>query len=195
MRQSLAPVALCLALASPAAAQMSDLDRERLVAHLEMTSGWLIDELSGLSPAQLEFRRAPDTWGILENLEHLVLVSQIYWDDLQRAVKAGPSDRDLSAGDSAILWYGINRSFRERALTAESPSGELRQAAPGLAAYRKNHARLLQYIRTTKDDLRRRYVERQRCDGYQWALLISTHEQRHILQIREIKADPKFPRK
>lgn len=195
MHRTIAALALCLAVASPAAAQMSDLDRERLVAHLEMTSRWLIDELSGLSPAQLEFRRAPDTWSILENLEHLVLVGQIYWDDLQRAVKAGPSDRDLSAGDAAILWYGVNRSFRERALTAESPSGELRAVAPGLSGYRKNHARLLQYIRTTKDDLRRRYVERQRSDGYQWALLISTHEQRHILQIREIKADPMFPRK
>ena len=32
-------------------------------------------------------------------------------------------------------------------------------------------------------------------DVYQWFLMISTHSQRHILQIREIKADPKFPGK
>jgi hypothetical protein len=31
--------------------------------------------------------------------------------------------------------------------------------------------------------------------AYQWMLLISTHEQRHVLQIREIKADAKFPKK
>ena len=48
--------------------------------------------------------------------------------------------------------------------------------------------------RMTKDDLRRRLVERQNSDAYQWALLISTHEQRHILQIREIKRDAKFPK-
>jgi hypothetical protein len=30
-------------------------------------------------------------------------------------------------------------------------------------------------------------------DVYQWFLMISTHSQRHILQIREIKADPKYP--
>jgi hypothetical protein len=47
----------------------------------------------------------------------------------------------------------------------------------------------------TQDDLRSRLVERQGCDAYQWALLISTHVQRHILQIRQIKADPKFPGK
>jgi hypothetical protein len=38
-------------------------------------------------------------------------------------------------------------------------------------------------------------VKRQGSDAYQWALLISTHEQRHILQIREIKADARFPKK
>jgi hypothetical protein len=63
-----------------------------------------------------------------------------------------------------------------------------------MKAYRAQHAELLQYVRTTKDDLRGRLVDRQSCDAYQWALLISTHEQRHILQIREIKANPKFPR-
>ena len=46
-------------------------------------------------------------------------------------------------------------------------------------------------MRTTKDDLRGRLEARQQCDADQWALLISTHEQRHILQIREIKANPK----
>jgi hypothetical protein len=50
-------------------------------------------------------------------------------------------------------------------------------------------------VRTTKDDLRSRYVERQNCDAYQWALLISTHEQRHIQQIRELKAHPKYPKR
>ena len=64
-----------------------------------------------------------------------------------------------------------------------------------IEAYRKQHARLLQYVRTTPDDLRSHYVERQGSDAYQWTLLISTHEQRHILQIREIKAHPKFPPK
>jgi hypothetical protein len=54
---------------------------------------------------------------------------------------------------------------------------------------------LLQFVRTTDADLRSKMVDRQRCDAYQWLLLISTHQQRHILQIREIKADAKFPSK
>ena len=193
MRLLVLTVALCVTIGSPAAAQMSDIERERLAAHLEMTANWLIDEVSHLSQAQLEFRRTPNTWSILENLEHLVVVGPIYWEDLQRAVRGKPVPLDLAGSDANILWYGINRSYREPALTSESPRGELRDVARGLAEYRTHHARLLQYVRTTGDDLRRRFVERQKSDAYQWALLISTHEQRHILQIREIKADPRFP--
>ena len=191
--------ALWLSLTAAAApAELTAQERQRLVAHLEMTASWLTDEVSRLSRAQLEFRRAPGTWSILEVLDHLVVVGDVYWDDLQRAVKAGPRDRVGVSGlsqDVDILWYGIDRTNREQAIPGEVPKGQVKDLQTGLADYRKHHARLLQYIRTTKDDLRSRYVERQRCDAYQWALLITTHEQRHILQIREIKADPKFPGK
>jgi hypothetical protein len=195
MRRFALVTALCFTAGSSAAAEITDLERERLVAHLEMTASWLVDEVSNLSQAQLDFRRAPGTWSILEVVEHLVVVGPIYWEDLQRGVQGKPSGRNLASGDAAILWYGINRTNRETALASESPSGRLRDLRAGLADYLKHHARLLQYVRTTKDDLRNRLVERQGCDAYQWALLISTHEQRHILQIREIKADAKFPPK
>ena len=185
---------LSFAMASPAAAQMTPLERQRLAAHLEMTASWLSDELSGLSRAQLDFRRAPGTWSILEVLDHLVVVGDIYWTDLQKGLATPLSGRTLRNQDTDILWYGIDRTNRETALASEDPRGALRDGATGLAEYRKQHARLLQYVRTTNDDLRTRYVERQRCDAYQWALLISTRVQRHLLQIREIKADPKFPK-
>ena len=119
------------------------------------------------------------------------MVGPIYWQDLQTALKS-PGGQKTTSSDTEILWYGIDRTNREKAIPSEVPKGLIDLSA-GLAAHRKLHARLLEYVRTTKDDLRGHIVERQRCDAYQWALLISTHEQRHILQIREIKAHPKFP--
>ncbi len=175
------------------AAPLTDRERQRLIAHLDMTASWLTDEVSGLSPDQLAFRRAPDAWTILEVLDHLVVVGPIYWQDLQSALKA-PGGRKSPSTDADILWYGIDRTNREKAIPSEVPKG-LRDLRSGLEAHRKLHARLVEYIRSTKDDLRGHIVERQNCDAYQWALLISTHEQRHILQIREIKADPNFPKK
>ena len=186
-------VLLCVLTTPLVAGPLTNLERQRLVAHLQMTERWLNDEVSQLSPAQLSFKPSADAWSILNVLDHLVVVGPIYWQDLQRAVKGPPSKRTKADTDADILWYGIDRTHREKAIPSEVPIGELRDARQALDAIRKQHAQLREYIRTTSDDLRGRVVERQGSDAYQWALLISTHEQRHILQIREIKGNPKFP--
>jgi DinB superfamily len=177
--------------------EMTRQERAHLVSHLEMTGSWLIDEVSGLSPEQLAFSPGKDVWSIMEVLEHLVVVGPIYWNDLQKALKspAQPRDSAPAAGDAAMLWYGIDRTWREVAIPSERPPGRLKDLHTALQRYRDQHAQLIAYARTTKDDLRVHVVERQRCDAYQWALLISTHEQRHVLQIRELKANPRFPGK
>ena len=194
MRMPLVVVVVLVLRAVPAAAQLTDLERQRLVAHLEMTASWLEDELSALSAAQANFRPSANAWTILEVLDHLVVVGPIYWKDLQSATPVA-SGRAGMMSDVDVLWYGIDRTNRETAIKTEVPSRKLRDIAAGLAGYRRDHTRLLEYVRTTRDDLRRRLVERQNSDAYQWAMLISTHEQRHILQIREIKSHVKFPKR
>jgi hypothetical protein len=80
-------------------ASLTPLERQRLVAHLEMTGSWLADEVSGLSPAQLQFRPAPEAWSILEVVEHLTVADPIYWRQLHEAMKAPPrSQRQRRAG-------------------------------------------------------------------------------------------------
>jgi uncharacterized damage-inducible protein DinB len=183
-------IVLC---AAPQAGPLSGLERQHLIAHLDMTEHWLVDEVSQLSPAQLSFKPASDAWSIMQVVDHLMVVGPIYWQDLQKALK-GPTTTAIKSGtDADILWYGIDRTNREKAISSEVPKGELRDLRQGLEAIRQQHAQLRRYISTTSDDLRSHIVERQGSDAYQWALLISTHEQRHILQIREIKANPKFP--
>jgi len=193
------PIAAVLLLAlgagSAVAASLTKLERQRLVAHLEMTESWLVDEVSGLSSAQLQFRRAPGVWTIMEVVDHLLVAEPIYWENLQKAMKAPPSSHKGFSADADILWYGIDRTQRQKAVPAEEPKGQLRDLQAGLDAFRKLRGQMLQYARTTDDDLRSHVVEREGCDAYQWLLLISTHGQRHILQIREIKADPQFPKK
>jgi hypothetical protein len=191
--RALMATSLILAAAVLSAEPLTTLERQRLVAHMEMTARWLEDSVAGLSPAQLAFKPSPTAWSILDVVDHLVVVGPIYWKNLQNATPVS-SGRVGAMNDVDVLWYGIDRTNREIALQAEEPSRKLPDLQGGMKAYRAQHAELLQYVRTTKDDLRGRLVERQHCDAYQWALLISTHEQRHILQIREIKANPKFPR-
>ena len=174
------------------ARQLTAAERQRLLAHLEMTGQWFSDEVSGLSPAQLAFKRAPDEWSIAQVIDHVLVVGPIYWSDLQAALKSPPA-RSSEFTDADILWYGIDRGNPEKAIATEVPAGKFQELPKAMAEYRKNHARLVDFVRTTTADLRAHLVPRQRSDAYQWALLISTHEQRHILQIRQIKSAKAFP--
>ena len=88
-------VTLGVRLATPAT--LTNVERQRMVAHLEMTGSWLHDEVHELSAAQLQFRPAQDAWSILEVVDHLVVSEAVYWQDLQKALKAplvsSPRDR------------------------------------------------------------------------------------------------------
>lgn len=176
-----------------AAGPLTDGDRQRLVSHLEMTENWLVSELEGLSPAQLAFKMSPDSWSIANVVEHLSIAEPQYWDQLQKSMKQPPSDKKSEATDAAILWYGIDRTKRQRTGEARVPH-EKASAQQALASFRALRATMVQYARSTDDDLRSRILLEGNMDVYQWFLMISTHAQRHILQIREIKAHASYPR-
>lgn len=188
MRIICALLALPLFSAAPAA-----LDRQRLIAHFEMTESWLADEVSHLSTTQLNYRMSPGSWSILDCVEHLVLSEREYWAMLRKAMAARPSRDESPSEDVDRLWYGIDRTERTKTVPSETPKGQFRELAPALAAFRDLRATLLNYVRTSQEDWRHHMIAGWRRDAFQWLLMISAHSQRHILQIREIRHAPGFP--
>ncbi len=110
-------------------------------------------------------------------------------------MKAPVTDKKPAATDADVLWYGIDRTLRQKTEDRKSPHDESIDLGKGLEAFRKLRAEMLEYVRTTEDDLRSHLVPKEDVDAYQWILEISAHTQRHILQIREIKANPNFSKK
>jgi DinB superfamily len=185
------PIALTARLS---AEPMTPGDRQRLVAHLEMTESWLVSELKGLSPEQLKFRMTPESWSVADVVEHLEIAEPQYWQRVLDSMKQPPNTEKLTATDAGILWYGIDRTNRNKTGEARVPKGK-NDAAASLAAFRKLRATIVEYAKNTPEDLRSRKLLEGNMDVYQWALMISTHSQRHILQIREIKAHAGYPAK
>ena len=95
-----------------AAAPMTAGERQRLIAHFEMTEAWLASELAGLSPAQLTFKMTPESWSITEVAEHLAIAEPQYWKNLQDSMKDAATGYKAEATDAGILWYGIDRTQR-----------------------------------------------------------------------------------
>jgi len=180
--------------ASIAAAPMTAVDRQRLLAHLDMTESWLASEISGLSPAQLSYKTSPDAWSVAEVTEHLAIAEPQYWQQVQDSMKQPANSEKIEATDAAILWYGVDRTNRQKTGEARVPHGTYKTAADALAAFRKLRATMHEYAQGTNEDLRSRKLLEGNMDVYQWFLMISTHSQRHILQIREIKAAEGFPK-
>ena len=193
---ALLPLGLVLATVLPANADpMTAGDRQRLVAHLEMTESWLVSELEGLSEAQLNFRTAPDTWSIKEVVEHLGIAEPQYWKQVQSSLAAPVTPGyKPEATDAGILWYGIDRTNRSRTGEARVPDGRFKSAAEALKSFRDLRATMLKTAKESQEDFRGRKLLEGNMDVYQWFLMISTHSQRHILQIREIKAHPQYPK-
>jgi hypothetical protein len=168
-------------------------ERQRVVAHFEMTEAWLIGELRGLSEAQLTFKMTPASWSIKEVVEHLGIAEPQYWQQLQDSLKQPLGYKSEATTDAAILWYGIDRTNRTTTGEARVPNGQFKTAQEALASFRQLRVSMLEFARATQEDLRGRQLKDGNMDVYQWLLMISTHSQRHILQIREVKAHAGYP--
>lgn len=176
------------------AGPMTQAERDRVTAHFEMTAAWLESEVAGLSAKQLRFRAREGAWSVLDTVEHLATAEPQYWQNLQDALAkpAEPAKKSKSP-DAGVLWYGIDRTRRATTGEARTPKARYTELAPPLAEFRQTRQRFLEFIRTNQQDLRAHFLS-ESMDAYQWLVMISAHAQRHVLQIREIKADPQFPR-
>lgn len=195
MRPIALVAALLFCLIQPlAAGELTPGERQRLLAHLEMTEQWLVSELAGLSSAQLTFKMTPDSWSIMDVVEHLAIAEPQYWQKLRDSMKQPPTTEKLEATDAGILWYGIDRTNRARTGEARVPHGQYKTVADSLRAFRTLRSEMAGYAKTTTEDMRARKLLEGNMDVYQWFLMISSHSQRHILQIREIKAHGSYPK-
>jgi hypothetical protein len=188
---------LAFTLSTFAATGMTDEDREHLLVHFQMTTQMVAEQVRGLSPAQLEYRASPDRWTIRECISHLAVAEPDYWRELAASVKA-PADmgtKKSTASDADIMWYGIDRVVHTKTGGGHEKVETYKNAGEALAKFQALRATMIEYIKSTNDDLRAHsFGEKETIDCWQWALEISTHAERHLQQIREIKNDPNFPK-
>ena len=190
-------VVIVLSLTAAAATGMTDEDREHLLVHFQMTTQMVAEQVRGLSPAQLEYRASPDRWSIRECVSHLAVAEPDYWRDLMKAVKAPPNMQSEKSmvSDADIMWYGIDRVVHTKTGGGHEKVDTYKNLAEALGKFQTLRATMIEYIKSTHDDLRAHsFGDRERIDCWQWMLEISTHAERHIQQIREIKNDPGFPK-
>jgi len=190
---------VCLLAAPLCAASMTDTDREHLLVHFEMTTQMVAEQVRGLSAAQLEYKASPERWSIREVVSHLAVSEPDYWREIQKALKAAPdmATKKSQATDADVMWYGIDRVVHTKTGGGHEKVDTYKDLGEALGKFQALRATMIDYIKTTNDDLRAHSFGEygEVIDCWQWMLEISTHAERHIQQIREIKNDPNFPKK
>jgi hypothetical protein len=191
---------LILAPAIPSGAEISKQDRDAVVKYLSTTRDQVIAETEKLSDAQWNFKAGPDRWSVGEVVEHLALAESFLGDTRQK-IMAGPAptaDQLAKAkGQDAVILKAIpDRTQKVQAPEPIQPKQRLGPRAKVAAAYRERRAQTIDYAQKTTDDLRSRVGDSPLgpLDGYQWLLFVAAHNERHLGQIREVKAHPNFPK-
>jgi hypothetical protein len=181
--------------ASPSGA-LTDQDRAALVDQLMKTKQAFIDSISGLSDAQWRFKPNPFKWSIAECADHIILSEDFLFTIEQRVLKAPAGSRPTPTDQDKALQNRVgDRSTKALNPDAIKPTGKYATPAEAIAEFTKHRDRTIDYVKTTKDDLRGHFAPAfgTTVDAYQFLVIVSAHSGRHTAQIQEVKASPKYP--
>lgn len=187
---------------APAKATLTDEERKVAVAYLEETRQKFLDSLQGLSEAQWKFKSAPDRWSVAEVAEHIALSEELILGLITGQIlksPAAPEKKESVKGKEEMLRKMLpNRSQKAQAPEVLKPTNRWATQTELVKAFQASRDNTVKYVQTTQDDLRSHFGPHpvfKDLDGYQWFFLLSGHCERHTEQIKEVKADPNFPKK
>lgn len=173
-------------------------DKQILIGHFERTKQEVNQETKNLSTRQWNFREKPEAWSIAEVLEHLNMW-QLVTQEHERYMLYNGRQPDLAKicpSDSVNTTF-IYEEKKHVSPDFTIPTGAIPDKA-NLNLFNVYCNRIINNIKAS--ELNFRMYFRTFTDGYmtnmnQAYMIQYGHVDRHMRQIRRIKADPSFPKK
>ena len=181
------------------AQSLTQADRDKAMQYLESTRQGVIEATKGLSPAQWNFKSAPDRWSVAECTEHIAAAEDFLRGLIVEKVMkspARPAGEDVPAIDTLVLAAIPDRSHKAQAPDPLKPTNRFGSPEGSLKHFLEARAVTEDYLKNT-NDLREHAMMSplgKNLDGYEFILFIAGHSERHTKQILEVKADPNFPK-
>lgn len=193
------PALLILAFTSPGSS-ITDKERKDAIDLLSKTEQAVFDIVKGLSDAQLKYKPAPDRWSAEDCVKHIAITEQGLWQMTDGALKqpANPEKRsEIKATDDQVINRIEDRSHKVKTAPQLEPQNTpFKTLDEALTSFKSNREKLIEYIKTTNEDLRNHVVTFPpgSFDSYQMILFIGAHSNRHTQQIAEVIADAGYPK-
>lgn len=174
-------------------------DKAFLLAYFDKTADALRQSVSGLTPAQLQYKPAPERWSISQCLEHIVMTEKSLFDFAKKGMEANANPerrKEVKMTDEDII-NGINdRSHKATAPKELIGTGKYSNAKDAMADLAEGRKTILAYIDSKSIDDFRNHISNSpfgAVDGFHSFLFLAGHTSRHTAQINEVKADKQFP--
>ena len=202
MKRIYAAVALFLLALAAVAAKAPALSKEELDSaqkYLESTKKNVQEATKGLTDEQWNFQQAPERWSVAQVMEHIAAAEDLLRGMIVDKVLKAPAapDRDLKKLDALVLSMIPDRTTKFQAPEPLKPTNRYGSPADSLKHFLESRAKTVALLKDTPD-LRDHAIDSpmgEKLDGYEWILWIAAHSDRHTQQIKEVEADPKFPKK
>ena len=205
MRVNLGAILMILCLCIVADAQppktavvFTEKDREFALKYMNDTRDDFVKQLTGLSDTQLNFRSAPGRWTIGEIAEHIIVVENALMGMFNAPnAKTTLKCEDVPRiADTALILAITNRQQKFQAPEQVRPNGRWKTREELLSNFEKTRAATIEHLSTNKADLRSTFIQSPMgsIDSLQGLLFLTGHSDRHLLQLKEVKADPKYPK-
>ena len=199
MRKLLVFGCMTVLLARATGGAMSDTERAYLIEQLQQSRKAMLASIDGLTEAQWTFKPAPNVWSVQECAEHIVLSESYIFDGAQQVLKTPSverSEKSNSDVDHTLVARVQDRSQKATAPESLVPGRKFATPSDASKAFMTAREKTIAYVKSTQDDLRTHAGPGPAgpMDAYQFLLLLSAHSARHTAQIREVEANPAYPK-
>lgn len=194
-----ATLVLTLAVAAPAAAQMTaQQDREKAAAYLEETRAKFLKSIDGLTEAQWQFKPSPTTWSIAEVAEHIAISEGTILGLIQTKMLTAPAAKpEEKMDDDKVIAALTDRTSKFQAPEMLKPVNKWGTKDALVKDFNAARDKTIEFVKTTTEDLRAHAAPHpvlKTLDTHQWVLLIGGHSARHTAQIEEVKTAAGYPK-
>ncbi len=184
---------------APAPKVFTEKDREFALKYANDTREDFVKQLTGLSDAQLNFRAGEGRWTIGEIAEHIIVVENALRGSVEGGMKAAvPACKDeFRIQDVAVILTITNRQQKFTAPEVVRPNGRWKTVPDLLANFETTRKTSIDYMKNMKEDMRSHFASMPlgKLDAFQSYLFVIGHSERHLAQLKEVKADAKYPAK
>ncbi|MEO8025453.1 MAG: DinB family protein [Bryobacteraceae bacterium] len=179
---------------------ISQAEREFAVSYLEKTRKEFEDSISGLTPAQWNYKPSSGGWSIAECAEHIATGEDLIFNLVVSSLLKPADPEAARTGreqDARIITGMTDRSKKGKAPEVLKPTGKYPTPESVVSAFDEKRDRSVAFVKLSQDDLRGRITPNRSfgtVDAYQYILFMAAHSSRHTAQLNDVKADAGYPK-